>query len=967
MNTQASIAIYAPSRLKDADLVAGFVARQDLVDFLLTQLRGLAPGAVADHHLFIGQRGMGKTTLLRRLAIGIKEDADLAARYIPLTFREEQYNVRSLDRFWRNCGEALAEWCEATGKPEVATRLDRDLLEPAWADARTAVERFLAEAAALGARPVLFVDNIDLILGALPADDHWALRRALQAPGGPVVMGAATRHLRQSGDRDAAFYEFFHPHLLEPLSESELLRCLHRLADNRGDASRPVREVIARDPQRLRTLHTLTGGNPRVLALLYQLLERAESDTVFTDLEALLDQLTPFYKARVEEYQTDQQRAIIDAIALHWDPITARTLADATAIEVTTISSQLSRLRNDGLIEEVPTSGARAGYQLVERFFNIWYLMRHGTRRLRQRMYWLTAFLRLFYAPDELQRMKLEADNAKGASWHPHYREALVAAMEGISTAALSMTSGRSGPMLSGFGFADANVTPSDLKGADADAEQAPLSKGLSLFREGRVKESIAIFDDIVARFAAARAPEIRAQVALALLSKGVALGALGQCDEAIAIFDGVVARFATGSEPTWRPLVALALVAKGAALAALGRSEEEIAVYDDVVARFAGASEPELREGVARALVNKGMVLGQLSRSEEAIAVYDDVVARFAGASEPKLREQVARALVNKGFALRELGRREEAITACDDVVEQFAVATKPGLRELVAIALVHKGVIFEQLERSEEAIAVYDDVVARLAEAKEASLRRLAAMALTHKGTVLGQQGRSEAAVAAFRQAIAILPVSRDAWMSLGNTLADHLGQFEEAAAAYLEAMRNADDDPLPKGNLAWLRIAMGRVEEARAIRDTLAGLDAVGLALLDAALEIAADNFGAAMPQLEAALGGDQEMLAGKYFDDLLRLLRLAHGRGFGEKLIAWFVETGHADRRAPVHAAFVAFVRGERFLRDVSPEVRAPAEKIYRWLTMIPRAQQGAAESDAAKPPRRRGRRRKIRGR
>ena len=39
------------------------------------------------------------------------------------------------------------------------------------------------------------------------------------------------------------------------------------------------------------------------------------------DLEVLLDQVTPYYKARIEEYSTQQQRAVIDAIALHWDPI----------------------------------------------------------------------------------------------------------------------------------------------------------------------------------------------------------------------------------------------------------------------------------------------------------------------------------------------------------------------------------------------------------------------------------------------------------------------------------------------------------------------------------------------------------------------------------------------------------------------------------------------------------------------
>lgn len=42
---------------------------------------------------------MGKTSLLRRLAIGVRDDPDLSAVLLPLTFREEQYNVHNLRVF----------------------------------------------------------------------------------------------------------------------------------------------------------------------------------------------------------------------------------------------------------------------------------------------------------------------------------------------------------------------------------------------------------------------------------------------------------------------------------------------------------------------------------------------------------------------------------------------------------------------------------------------------------------------------------------------------------------------------------------------------------------------------------------------------------------------------------------------------------------------------------------------------
>ncbi|HSK40086.1 MAG TPA: AAA family ATPase, partial [Arenibaculum sp.] len=704
------IAIYDPRRLSERDFLQGFTARHELVGFLLTQLRLSGARGEARHRVIVGQRGMGKTSLLRRLAIGMAQDPELADTLLPLTFREEQYTVRTLAHFWRTCGEALAEWLERSGDAAGAERLDRELAMPAWQEADSAGEAFLEHVSRTGRRPVLLVDNLDLVLDALPDDQHWQLRRTLQDDGGPIVFGAATLAPRQSGDSRAAFYEFFRIDVLEPLSEAELLQCMRHLAAARGEAGRPVAAILDKEPQRLRVLHTLSGGNPRILALIYQLLERAESETVFADLEVLLDQLTPLYKARVEELRTELQRSILDAVALHWDPITSHDIAVATGVEITTVSSQLSRLKNFGLVEEVPTSGARAGYQLTDRFFNVWYLMRHGTRRTRQKMRWLTAFLQTFYTYEDLTRLRerLARDPASG-EWPLLYGEALDAAGAGAGAGA------RTGPSRNGGGFAE------EYRG------QAPLEP---------LPE-----DD------ARRAPSRRL------------FGAAGEHAAA------------------WRH----------------------------------AETEAELRETV------------------------------------------------------------------------------------------------------------------------------RLA-------------------------------PKRVRAWIALGNLLADHLRRPEEAESAYLRACEiGGKEVATARRGLIWLYLDAKRGDEARALRRDLSRLEPAGLHLLDAAIELAQDNFGAATRHLDAALRLDPNAPGEPCFDDLLRLLRRFERHGYAERLAAWFEETGHADRHAPTHAAFAAHIRGERMLLDVSPEVRQPAERIYAWLAghlspaEDPRAQAAQASGRSSGRPsgRRRG--------
>ena len=126
--TSFDITHFNPGIQKEADFLANFIARQDMLQFYLAQLRNTQDQQTARHHLIIAPRGYGKTSLLRRIKIALRDETEFNARYIPLSFREEQHNVISLDIFWRNCLQALLE----ARDDEHADDAELDKLDQLW-------------------------------------------------------------------------------------------------------------------------------------------------------------------------------------------------------------------------------------------------------------------------------------------------------------------------------------------------------------------------------------------------------------------------------------------------------------------------------------------------------------------------------------------------------------------------------------------------------------------------------------------------------------------------------------------------------------------------------------------------------------------------------------------------------------------------------------------------------------------
>jgi tetratricopeptide (TPR) repeat protein len=400
----SQLGLYNPQRLSDEIVEDLFVVRKKYFQLLMDKINKEKENSIPQHYLFIGQRGMGKSTLLKRIEVELrKKDSN----FIPLLFPEEQYNLSNLSEFWLNSLDAMADALELIKDKDDVKLIDtkvKELQKIKDEDdlAKQAFQFLIEMSKKINKRPVLLIDNMSFIFDRLNKSEQHTLRAWLMQNNAPILIGASAVDIEDTFNYGAPFYDAFQISYLNKLSFDELLEILNNLAKltNAQEVLVNIHDEIGR----LKTIHQLTGGNPRTAVMLFKIIVKGFSKEINDDLEALLDEITPLYKARFEELPT-QLQIIVDAIALHWDPINLEQLRLETKLENGQLSPQLKRLVELGWIEKLNAYKAKgSSYQISERFFNIWFLMRRSSRRQKKELYCLSKFLETFYG-DDLQEV----------------------------------------------------------------------------------------------------------------------------------------------------------------------------------------------------------------------------------------------------------------------------------------------------------------------------------------------------------------------------------------------------------------------------------------------------------------------------------------------------------------------------------------------------------------------------------
>ena len=393
----SSIGLYRSGVTSAERLRHTSVAREHLVDDAIESLRGSVGRKSKNHLLFIGPRGIGKTHLLSCIEDAVQSDEVLRESVVVVRFPEESNRTLSFADFLIGmCGilkEVLEDeplWTELFARVQTEEDDARvaDTLVPAYREQNRRRSRTL----------LIMLENLGEILTRQIRDknDVASLRKFLMADNGCLLVATAPLHFDGITDIGQPFYDFFDIQILESLSFEETVEVIRRNLEweDRTDVLATLEDMRPR----LQALYRMTGGNPRLTMMLYEMIAHESVTIVQSQFHLLLDRISPFYQGRLNDLPPGQ-RALLECLASMRDQEkTPAAIAARMRMSQQETSSLLKRLSDAHYLRSAPHPRDRRSrlYTIREGFFDIWLAM-NLSRGARKRMPFLLDFFSLFY------------------------------------------------------------------------------------------------------------------------------------------------------------------------------------------------------------------------------------------------------------------------------------------------------------------------------------------------------------------------------------------------------------------------------------------------------------------------------------------------------------------------------------------------------------------------------------------
>lgn len=386
------------------------VGRSVMLEDSLEKLRSGAGKPPKHHQLFIAARGMGKTHFLTLIEDEIEGDEKLSQAWHVARFPEEANRVLSFADFLL----VLCEILRDTLPDEPAWTQLLNLLSTEEDDQKivdTVVPELRKRYKTTGQALVIMMENLNQIFQQqIKNQKHIASLRGLfmESKNGCLLLASAPIQFDAITDSKKPFYDFFDVRILDQLSDEETIELIRLNLE--WDKCQDLLDDFQQLRPRLLAIYRMTGGNPRLTHMLYQLIAHESITEVKQQFHELLDRITPFYQDRLNDL-APQERAVLEtlATALRRKPKTPTAIAAAMRMSQPQVSNLLGRLTKAGYLCAIQSENDKRSrsYVIREGFFDIWLAM-NMSRGERRRLPFLLDFFAEFYPKIEERNRKRE-------------------------------------------------------------------------------------------------------------------------------------------------------------------------------------------------------------------------------------------------------------------------------------------------------------------------------------------------------------------------------------------------------------------------------------------------------------------------------------------------------------------------------------------------------------------------------
>ena len=136
---------------------------------------------------------------------------------------------------------------------------------------------------------MLLVENLNMLFRDMAdADAGWRLRKVLQTEPRIVLLASATSRFDEIDDPKHALYDLFSVRTLRPLDTDECATLWEAVAGRRPQ------------PRTVRSIEILTGGSPRLVAIVARFGAELSFRKLMANLLDLIDDHTEYFKSHIE-------------------------------------------------------------------------------------------------------------------------------------------------------------------------------------------------------------------------------------------------------------------------------------------------------------------------------------------------------------------------------------------------------------------------------------------------------------------------------------------------------------------------------------------------------------------------------------------------------------------------------------------------------------------------------------------